>query len=600
MDHIIWYFSSIESATRLMPLLWAALACIVLYQIDCSITLAAWLAKKARLISSDAVLEPENRHSAILVLPTLLRSASELAGLVAAMRSAARNNYPGRLLVVACIDGTAQRADLFEQLRRWAKAEPVPANVELHVAGTTGHSGKAVAMNAGVEYVKDLVAQGRLPEFPVLFFNMDADSSLGPRALERMAFKLTRKRRLARTPHLIVTSNVQVPVEECWSGLRSLVSVRHWIALLVAREYLTSISLGRHNSKLLSATGVSGALYCTWSQAHLAAPRYARFMQSLHLVDWLKWWLGFAPPRFSEFKGTPLPEAMTGPGDDTWMAWMACTGTWKGSRICFDAPRTPVHALARMVLSYVSRPLGYDPLAKVYTKTPTKFAALFRQRLRWNSSRVQDLLRWAGSNAFHWQVAFPALLGVLLVVVSNLLLLVGLLAPLLVTETVSRAIPLTLMAAAGYAAVRTVGTIAALVVSESSASDWIKLSALPLAGIYHFVFNTLTTIIGFWRDTFGFGEPTTFSPETTLRKSRLTRIALAYRTQRALLLACRAAIFGDVPLGWFWFGWRETPWTSSGFDGWSSGLRPPPVYWPGEESDRPGRPPAFSGPVTEP
>jgi hypothetical protein len=599
MDHLIWFFSSTASAVRLMPLLRAALACIVLYQFDCCVVLAAWLARKIGILSSRSELMPQNCHPAILVLPTLLRRESELKSLMAAMQSAAFNNYPGPLTVVACIDGIEQRRDLFEQLRRWAETASLPPKVKLQVAGTFIRSGKAVAMDAGVEHVKGLIAKGQLSEFPVLFFNMDADSLLGPRALERMAFKLTRKRRVAGTPHLIVTSNVQVPVEECWVGWRSLVSLRRWISCLVAREYLTSISLGRHNSKLLPATGVSGALYCTWSQIHLAAPYYASFLQTLRFRDWCKWWLGFAPPRFSEYSGEALPEAMTGPGDDTWMAWMACTGTWKGSRICFDIPRTPLHALARMVLCYFSRPLGYDPLAKVYTKTPTKLGALFRQRLRWNSSRVQDLLRWAPSNAFHWQVALPALLGVFVVVVSNLVFLAGLVAPLFVSKAVSDALALALLAGAGYSAVRSSGTVVALVLSESPLRDWLKLVALPLGGIYHLVFNTLTTIIGFTRDIFGFGEPTTFSPESTLRKSRLSRVALAYRVRRALLLAFRATVFGDVPLGWFWFGWRETPFTPSGFDGWSTGVRPAPVIWPREEAGRSGRPPAFGGTVTE-
>ena len=599
MEHLAWYLSSMASAIQIMPLLRAALACILLYQIDCLVVVSAWLARKLKLLPSSCELETGNRLPAVLVLPTLLRRESELEGLMEAMRSAASNRYPGKLLVVACIDGSGERPDLVARLRGLAKAEHVTGNVQLHVAGTEARGGKAVAMHAGVDYVRRLIDTGKLREFPTLFFNMDADSALGPGALERMAFTLTRKRWLARVPRMIVTSNVEVPISECWGGWRGFAGMKQWMSLLVAREYLTSISLGRHNSKLLPATGVSGALYCTWSQIHLEAPRYAGYMQSLRLVDWLKWWIGIAPPRFSTYQGDELPEAMTGPGDDTWMAWMACTGTWKGARICFDAPRTPLHAFGRMVLTYFSRPLGYDARAKVFTKTPTKPLALFRQRLRWNSSRVQDLLRWAPSNAFHWQVAFPALLGVALVLVSNAAFLASLFLPFILASSVSTALPMALLTAVGYSLVRVVGTVSALLVAECSARDWLKLLVLPFAGIYHLVFNTLTTIIGFSRDIFGFGEPTTFSPESTLRKSRLSRIALAYRLRRALLLTCRAAVFGDVPLGWFWLGWRETPWTSNGFDGWTSGVRPPRVYWPAPGA-MPSSSPVFNEQVVEP
>ena len=467
-----------------------------------------------------------------------------------------------------------------------------PPNVELHVTGSPARVGKACAIDRGVEYVKKLVEQGRLRAFPVLSFNMDADSTLGPRALERMAYKLTRKRRLARTPHLIVTSNVLVPSEQCVSGVRSMFRMGNWIATLVAREYLGSISLGRHNTKIFPVTEASGALFCTWSAVFLPAPRYARFMQSLRLVDWLAWWVGFAPPRFSDYSGEPLPEAMTGPGDDTWITWLASSAVWRAGRPCFDFPRTPLHALGRLVLGYLSRPVSYDPLAKVYTKTPTTPRALFVQRLRWNSSRVQDIQRWARSHMYHWQVGLPVLASTTLVASFNALFVASLVAPLVMARHASDALPVSILAGLGYMTVRLAGTAVALIVSECPRSDWLKLVSLPFSGFYHVAFNMGTTILGYARDIFGFGERTTFSPESTLRKSGLTRIALAYRLRRAALLACRAALFGDVPWGPFWFGWRETPWTPSGFDGWSSGLRPPPVYWPKPHRTS-GRPPAL-------
>ncbi len=579
MDHLFWYLTGAARAYGLFPFLRPLLVCGLLYQTGLAIVLEVWLGQKLGLLPSRSVLEQHNRHSAVIVLPTLLRGIDELEGLKRAMRSVARNAYPGRLVVVACIDGRAERPHLFLELEKWAADEPVAPNVQLHVVGTPVRMGKAMAMDHGIEHVKKLVEDGWLAQFPTLFFNMDADSVLAKSALERMAFRLTRNRWLTRTPPLIVTSNVLVSPEQGLVGLSSLLSAPRWLATLVGREYLTSISLGRCNRGIVPVTEASGALYCTWSQVYLPAPQYARFLQSLRWRDWLKWWLGFAPPRFSSYAGAPLVEAMTGPGDDTWMTWLACSGTWKNGRVTFDFPRTPLHALGRMVAAWISRPLAFDPLAQVYTKTPTTVSGLFNQRLRWNSSRMQDVKRWSLSLAYHWQMGAPVLASSAVVIVNNLLLIFGIVA-VLMTCHISEALGVSLLAAGGYMCLRTFDSVVALLVSECPASHWMFLVSLPASGYYHLVFNTSTWILGTIRDVFGFGQPTTFVPEATARASGLSRIALAYRIRRALLLACRAVVFGDVPWGRFWLGWQHTRWTPNGFDGWTSGLRPPPVSWP--------------------
>ena len=70
-----------------------------------------------------------------------------------------------------------------------------------------------------------------------------------------------------------------------------------------------------------------------------------------------------------------------------------------------------------------------------------------------------------------------------------------------------------------------------------------------------------------------FGNKTGFAPETTLVKGGSARIALLFRLRRAWLVAWRSLLHGDVPFGAFWWGWRETPWTPSGFEGWTTGKR---------------------------
>jgi hypothetical protein len=590
IEKVVWYLTSLRSVVEASSFLRAVLVCLLLYQLDLGLVIGAWLLRKTGLATTNVELEPENRKSAVVVLPTLLRKRDELDGLIAAMLSIARNEYPGQLYVVACIDGTREAGGLYDELVAWVARQIVSPQVELHVVGTTERSGKAVAMDHGIEHLKELVARGEIRRFPDIFFNMDADSTLGQRALERMVFRLTRRRLLGRRPYHIVTSNVIVPLEQCYEGPRSLLSLKHWIALSVAREYVGSISAGKVNLKLTPTMEVSGALYCTWSEIYLAAPTYAAFMQQLRFRDWAKWLLGGPPPRFSAFRGRPLPEAMSGPGDDTWMGWFACCCRYENGRFSADFPRTPLHALAETLWQYVSRPVGYDPLAKVYSKTPTSVRGLFKQRLRWNSSRMQDLLRHGPSLLYHWKAGAPLLFGTILVFTSITVFAAAPLAVLgrLLTGGLSggasglpaQAPAFAVLAFLGYYTSRLTGTVTGLLISDSPRGEWIKLVALPFSVPYHVAFNTLTLLIGYYRDAFGFGEPTTFAPEATLLRSKLSRFAIAYRLRRALWLAARSAVHGDVPIGAFWLGWRQTPFTPSGFDGWSTGKSPPPVFWP--------------------
>src|SRR5262249_17492239 len=109
---------------------------------------------------------------------------------------------------------------------------------------------------------------------------------------------------------------------------------------------------------------------------------------------------------------------------------------------------------------------------------------------------------------------------------------------------------------------------------------WRLCLAVPLAPLYQIGFNWLPGTVGVTSDVLLFGNRTGFAPEWTLKRGRSVRIALLFRIRRALALALRSAVKGDVPLGWFWLGWGETPWTPSGFEGWTSGkvrhIVPPP------------------------
>jgi hypothetical protein len=109
------------------------------------------------------------------------------------------------------------------------------------------------------------------------------------------------------------------------------------------------------------------------------------------------------------------------------------------------------------------------------------------------------------------------------------------------------------------------------------------LLGIPLAPVYQFIFNWLPCFVGLTADVLFFGNVTGFAPETTLIRGGSARIALLSRVRRCMALAVRAIVRGDVPLGRFWFGWRETPWTASGFEGFTTGRRrstiPPVSTW---------------------
>jgi len=70
-----------------------------------------------------------------------------------------------------------------------------------------------------------------------------------------------------------------------------------------------------------------------------------------------------------------------------------------------------------------------------------------------------------------------------------------------------------------------------------------------------------------------------------LMKGRCERIALMFRARRFLALSLRSLLRGDVPLGTFWLGWTETPWTPSGFEGWTTGKKARSIVWGSPSGD---------------
>src|SRR5262249_22967917 len=110
-------------------------------------------------------------------------------------------------------------------------------------------------------------------------------------------------------------------------------------------------------------------------------------------------------------RAAPIPELVAGDTDDTVTAYVATIARYQNGTFTFDAPRTPLHALYYMLRSlFVDRPIRYEPMAKVYTSSPTTVQSLFKQRKRWNSSRIELTLRFRRAIGYHWSLGLPVMI----------------------------------------------------------------------------------------------------------------------------------------------------------------------------------------------
>ncbi|MFT3699490.1 MAG: glycosyltransferase family 2 protein [Kofleriaceae bacterium] len=552
METILWNVARTDGGEFLYTLYQPILIGMVLYF---SGYWWVWLATIGR---NAGVIRPkplENPPAILVVIPTLLRTPAELADLQEAAATVIGNRYPGDVTLCLSIDGGDP--NLVKELRRWADTR------NILVTSSPKRRGKGVAVALGLE-----CADRELPELPPIFFNMDADSVLGPHALERMVVRLMTPGRVTRQRPIVVASNVLVRHEHYWAGWRSFFTVRYQLALQVAREYLTSISIARNNRGFLPVTGVSGALYATWTSLHREQARHAAYMQSLTWRDYVRWWFGRPLPTFATFRGTPNVEIPAGPGDDTWIAWIAMTARWCEGKLSLELPRTPAHAFGRLVRSLIVRPIGYDPQARVYTATPTTVRGLFRQRMRWNTSRAWLLQRFGVTPFVAWELGFWVMTDLVVTLMIHSVIVISLVAWPFVQRPAAW-LAIMVLGMVGTFAVRLLSTLLALFQEHDMRGQWHKLLALPLSGPYHLVFNIAPTIVGYAMDFFGFGLNTQFAPETTLQAAGRGRMALAYRITRCAKLCLRALRYGDVPAGRFWFGFGATKWTANGYAGWT-------------------------------
>ncbi len=595
MESLWWALRTRDGFSLTWPLLIGAFFIFAVAQSDFLVVTARWFWRLAWP-------RPQPRAGApvpagLVIIPSLLRNDADLEAITVTAASCAANEYPSELVIVASVDGLDERPELRARLLEWIAQQECPPNVHLVVGGNPRRLGKMMAVEAGVRRMQQLVAEGRHAAFPPIYFSIDGDGTLSPGALEKIARRLTTPHLVSGNPRRVVAGKVCIRPDLYWKGwtlesLRHFFSVEGQIYWQVAREFLFS-NVSRFNLKLKPQIGIPGALYGTWSSVLLEAPRFMGFMRTIRLRQWLAWWLGAPPPKFSESTAPALPEALTGASDDTCISFIGAMSTWRNGVLVLEAPRTPLHALGRLVRSYFwERSPDYEPEARGFTYTPSTLKGLWVQRVRWNASRFECAYRFKNAFAFHWEVG--AWLGLhLWVTLSNILLVVGsyFVLPRLLFGASGLEGPL--LTYALQVVTYSFFTTLALVIERDWRRFWPALFALPFAPLYSVCINFSACLTGLCKDLLLFGNTTTFAPEWTFVKGQTVRIALLFRVRRFLALCVRSVVVGDVPWGGFWFGWRETPWAPCGYEGWTTGKRraivPPIATWFRPPREEPGR-----------
>lgn len=578
---MLWSVSTWPSSATALPIAKVMLLLVFVFCWDYPVLLVWRLAQRILGIDRRRRDESAELLPVLVVIPSLLRKRDELTSMQSTILSIADNGYPGDLTIVLSIDGTNDAPQLYRELCDWARALPQGPNMRLYVTGTPDRRSKPMAIDHAMGFMKERVAAGDLPCFPPVYVSTDADADLGPCALERIVRRLQRKHPITGWPARVVAGALHVRGNDFWRGFRHFFTVEGQLNMQVAREYYAG-NIWRYNVRWMPVTGVPGAFYCTWSEIFLAIPRYMGYMRTLRTRDWLKFWLGVPPPRFSDSTAAPIPELVAGDTDDTVTAYTATIARYQNGHFSFDPPPTPWHALCHMLVGIlIDRPLHFEPEARVFTSSPTTVKALFKQRKRWNCSRLELTGRFWPALGYHWVLGLPTMTIKFFMARTVVFgALAYFIVPVFMWQT--SLLTGTLIGYLTNVIVWSLMTLAALAINAEYRYLPLLLG-IPLAPVYQFIFNWLPCFVGLTADVLFFGNVTGFAPETTLIRGGSARIALLARLRRCAALAVRSLVRGDVPLGAFWLGWRETPWTASGFEGFTTGRRratiPPVSTW---------------------
>jgi hypothetical protein len=590
MEAIWWALKTRDAFSLFWPVIYGFFIAFLIFRTDFVGLLVVWFWRRSQGKASHFEMHRRTEWpSGLVIIPSLCRDDDDFNAITITVDSCATNGYKGDLVIIASVDGRAEKPEYYSRLQQWCaeKQKTYPENIHVYVGGNDRRMGKMMAVESGVELMKVIAKHGTHP-FPTLYYSMDGDGTLGEEALERLADRLLTPYPISGNKRRVVSSKPCIRPDLFWHGwtLKSLTTyftLAGHIYRQVAREFVLG-NTARFNWTISPKVGVPGGLYCCWAEILLNGPRYHGFMQSITFKQWMRWWVGLGPPKFSESKAEPIPEALIGPGDDTCMCLLSIISSWQDGKLSMDPPRTPFHAFGRLIRLYLyERVPDYAPEARVFTYTPNTIKGLWNQRIRWNTSRFECGWRFKNASAFHWEVGFPMsthLLFILYEISMSVVYYILLPYYLYGTTFGLRAwvlgYTLQVVTCAFY-------TCLALLMERKRKEFWPVLFILPLAPVNN-LFNLAARLTGVTKDLLIAGNTTKFAPEWTLKKSRNARLALYYRTRRFLALCVRAVVAGDVPFGSWWFGWHETRWTPSGYDGWTTGkpqraIVPPVNTW---------------------
>jgi hypothetical protein len=575
MNGLIWAFKNADTFVLFSTMAISFFAGIVLFNVDYFILLTTNLIKFVR--RGNIPFEPGKPGSCLpglLIIPSLLRDQDDLKEIIATVESCGNNGYPNDLFVVVSVDGSNESPENYQVLGEWMRKQNFPSNVRLHLTSREVRGGKIMAIDAGVKYMQGLVTNGVYPKFPDLYFSVDADSIMGEHALEKVVVKLLTPHYLTGNPMRVVAGFMAISPKWFWQGWRQYFTTSGQNYLNVAREFLV-YGFHRLNRNLTLSIGLPGPLYVVWSDVLIQAPKYMAFVRTITWKDWIKWWFGYAPPKFSEYTGPALPEALSGGlTDDTTMAIISGIAQWKNGKLSLDAPRTPLHAFGRMMWNWlIERAHQCVVGAKVYTFSPPTLKSLWAQRIRWNTCRPECGERFFMSFLFHWDISFGYSLMFIerMFPVGQFVLFYVLLPFYFFKEDVLFGFVV------GYLSsflTNLFYTVMALILEPERKKYWRILLSLPTRDLYCFFFGYCTTAWGMTKDIFGNGLNCKFLPEETLIAGGGQRVALLYRCRRFFSLCVRSILYGDVPFGTFWWGFKEhEPYVSSAFTGWTSGKK---------------------------
>ena len=514
-----------------------------------------------------------NFPSGLVIVPSLLRDEFDFNEIIRAVDSCATNNYPGELYIIASADGRTENPEQFQKLSDWMNTQKYPTNIHLFVASNEVRRGKLMAIYSAIDYIKELIVQKKIESLPKIYFSVDADETISDGSLQKLVERLMTRHWISRNYRRVVQGQICINKGDMWKGWKSFFTVAGQNYLFVARNFF-NFSPMQENINILPMPILCGQLYASWTEQIVESARLMGYFQTIKFSNWLKWWCGKSLPKFSEYKGESLPQALCGNTDDSSLSVTFAMSHWKNGKLSWDAPATPFHAFGRMLWDlFIERVMVFEQEAKVYTFTPPTLKGLWKQRVRWMACRVEVSGRMFRGFLFYWSIAIPFFTDYIRAVFwSSQTVIWYVMIPFVLYGHLSYINTVIFMFIISYIFQFIFISMAYIFEPKKKQFTHLWLTSLvPISHIFMAIFYSGTMFYGVCEDILLFGCNVKFYPSRTLIESRAQRIAIIYRVRRFISLCWRSIKYGDVPLGWWWLGWYEKPeyGLTNGFTGWT-------------------------------